>query len=206
MKKETKAVKEKYDRSSFLYDITEYPIEKFLFSKWRKKYIPKLKGNILEIGVGTGKNFPYYNYKHAKVTGIDISKGMLRTAKQRAKNNKNIKLMVMDAQNLKFKNNTFDTIVTTCILCSIPDPVKALKEMKRVLKPKGRIIMIEHVLSKNKFLAFFEKINNPITEFLFGFNINRDTKQNIKKAGLHVIKDKKLAFNDIFRLFIAKKR
>tara|TARA_Y100000310_G_scaffold343455_1_gene451160 strand:+ start:2719 stop:3336 length:618 start_codon:yes stop_codon:yes gene_type:complete len=196
-------VKKKYDRFALFYDISEYPTEKFLFSKWRKKYLSKLKGNILEIGVGTGKNLEYYN-KDAKVIGIDISQGMLEKAKQKA-NASNIKLKVMDAEHLKFKSNSFDYVISTCILCSVPDQVKALKEMRRVLKPKGRVIMIEHVLSKNKLIALFEKIHNPFTRFLFGFNINRDTQKSIKKAGLHIIKDENLALKDVFRLFIAKK-
>jgi ubiquinone/menaquinone biosynthesis C-methylase UbiE len=199
----TKEVEKKYNRFSLIYDLIESPVERFLFQKWRKKYLSKLKGNILEIGVGTGKNLIYYNNK-AKVTAIDISEGMLEKAKNK-QINKEIKLMIMDAQNLKFKSNSFDYIVTTCILCSIPDPVKALKEMKRVLKPNGKILMIEHVLSKNKLIALFEKIHNPITRFFLGVDINRNTKQNIKKSGLQLIKDKNLALKDVFRLFIAKK-
>lgn len=205
MEKQTKSVKKKYDRISFLYDLLDYPCRLLFFKSWRKKYLSGLKGNILEIGVGTGKNLPYYDYKNARVTGIDISEGMLKKAKKRAKGNSRIKLRLMDAQNLEFKKDSFDVIVTTFVLCSIPDPVKSLKEMKRVLKPNGRILMIEHVLSKNKILAFFEHIHNPITKFLFGFNVNRNTKQNIKKSGLRIIKDKNLALKDVFRLFIAKK-
>jgi len=90
-------------------------------------------------------------------------------------------------------------------LCSVPDPVKALKEMKRVCKKNGKIIMIEHMLSKHKLIAFFEHLHNPITRFLFGFNVNRKTDENVKKAGLKIKKIQNMAFFDVFRKIEAKK-
>ena len=92
----------------------------------------------------------------------------------------------MDAENMKFRNNSFDTVLCTFILCSVPNPVKALKEMRRVCKPNGRIIMVEHVLSKNWLIALWQKLHNPITRWLVGININRDTAGNIRKAGIRL--------------------
>ena len=119
--------------------------------------------------------------------------------------NKNIRLMEMDAQNLKFKDNSFDYIICTFVLCSVPDPVKTLKEMKRVVKPNGKILMIEHMLSKNKLIAFYEHIHNPITRFLFGFNVNRKTDENVEKAGLKIRKMQNMALFDVFRKIEAEK-
>ena len=76
--------------------------------------------------------------------------------------------------------------------------------MRRVCKPDGKIIMVEHVLSRNKFIAFLQHIHNPITRFLFGYNVNRDTINNIKKAGLRIIKEENLALNDIFKFVICE--
>ena len=199
---EAKAVEKKYNRFSVVYDALEWPVEKLLFGKWRKKVISAAKGNILEVGVGTGKNLPYYS-KNAKVTGIDISKGMLAKAIKKSKNLKiNCSLLLMNAENTKFSNNSFDTVLCTFILCSVPNPVKTLKEMRRVCKLNGRIIMIEHVLSKNRLIALWQRIHNPITRWLVGVNISRDTAENIRKAGLKIVKEENLAVKDVFKFFV----
>lgn len=199
--KKTQTVQKKYDRFSKIYDALEGGLERKRFSNWRKNLLGNLKGNILEIGVGTGKNLQYY-HKDAKVIGIDLSSKMLSKAKEKLKQlknkNKNKKLLEMDAQNLKFKDNSFDYVVNTFVLCSVPDPVKTLKEMKRVLKNGGKILMLEHTKSKYFVIKVFQHIHNPITKTLFGFNVNRDTIENIKKAGLKP-SYKNMAFFDVFK-------
>jgi demethylmenaquinone methyltransferase/2-methoxy-6-polyprenyl-1,4-benzoquinol methylase len=203
--KATQKTKKRYDRFSRFYDGMEVFVEKRLFKNFRKETLGKLNGKMLEIGVGTGKNLPHYNSK-AEVTGIDLSSGMLEKAKVKGEKLKlDVKLYEMDAQKLKFKNNSFDYVVGSFVLCSIPDPVKALKEIRRVVKPKGKIIFLEHVLSKYKLLAFWEHLHNPITSQVFGFNVNRDTKQNIIKSGLDINYDERLAFFDVFRRFTCSK-
>lgn len=202
---ETERVRGIYDWHSRFYDKTEDLVERMLFSKWRKKYLSLLKGKILEVGVGTGKNLKYYN-KNAKVTGIDFSQGMLNKAIEKSnKLDKNITLLKMDAQQLDFPDNHFDYVITTFVLCSIPDPVKGLREMKRVLKADGYLISLEHVLSTNLIIALFEHLHNPITRYLFGFNVNRNTLANIEKAGFVIDEDTHLKFGDVFRKFKAKK-
>lgn len=197
-----KTVEKKYNRFSIVYDILEWPVEKLLFSRWRKRIIGNANGKVLEVGVGTGKNLPYYS-KKAKVTGIDISKGMLGKAIKKSKKLKiDCRLLLMDAENMKFGNNSFDTALCTFILCSVPNPVKALKEMRRVCKPNGRIIMIEHVLSKNRLFALWQKLHNPITRWLVGVNINRDTIANIRKAGLEIVSEENLAVKDVFKYIV----
>jgi len=203
MKKQndTQSVKGKYDRYSAFYDIVEWPLERFWFSRWRKKVVSNLKGNVLEVGVGTGKNLKYYS-DDAKVTAIDLSSGMLGKAiKESKKFDNNFSLLKMDAEHMRFKDNTFDVVICTFVLCSVPDPIAVAKEMRRVCKKDGKVIMMEHVLSKNRVLAFFQKLHNPITKFLFGFNLDRNTVGHAKKAGFKKIKEKNLvASNDIFKL------
>jgi len=198
--------KEKYNRMARFYDLHTKLAEKLWFIKWRKKFFTPLKGKILEVGIGTGKNIDYYN-KDAKVIGVDFSEKMLEKAKEKLikSGKKNIALKQMDAENLNFKDNSFDYVVTSCVFCSVPDPIKGLEEIRRVLKPRGRLIMIEHVLSKNPIIALIERIHNPLTRFFMGVNINRNTKQNIINANMKIVKDQNLALLDVFRLFIAKK-
>ena len=198
--------KEKYNRLARFYDLHSKLAEKIWFTKWRSQFISPLKGKILEVGIGTGKNIGYYN-KEAEVEGIDFSEKMLQIAEERLvkSGKKNIALKQMDAENLKFGNNSFDYVVTTCVFCSVPNPIKGLEEIRRVLKPTGKLIMIEHVLSKNPVIALIEQTCNSLTKIFMGANINRNTKQNIIQAGMGIAEDRNLALLDVFKLFIARK-
>jgi demethylmenaquinone methyltransferase/2-methoxy-6-polyprenyl-1,4-benzoquinol methylase len=197
--KKTQTVQKKYNRFSRFYNFLERGIEK-KFSTWRKGLLGSLKGKILEVGIGTGKNLPHYN-KNAKVIGIDLSSKMLVRAREKLKllKNKNVKLKLMDAQKLKFKDDSFDFVVCTFVLCSVPNPVKVLKEMKRTCKKDGKILMLEHVLSNYLLIKLFQYVHNPITRTFFGFNVNRDTVGNIKNAGLKINKEVDMAFFDVFK-------
>ncbi len=198
---DTTKVQRKYDRIAKYYDFFESQIEKRLFRRLRRETLGSLSGKILEIGVGTGKNLSYYG-KKAKIVAIDISPNMLERAKNRAKHlGLNLRLHVMDAENLNFTDGKFDYVVATFVLCSVPDPISTLDEMKRVLKPGGKIILLEHVLSSNRLIALWEHIHNPFTSTFLGFNVNRDTRSNIEKAGVEIKRDDSLAFFDIFRRF-----
>ena len=117
----------------------------------------------------------------------------------------NITLKQMDAENLDLENDSFDYVVTSCVFCSVPDPAKGLKEIRRVLKPSGKLIMMEHVLSENALIALIEHINNPISKLLTGVNINRNTRQNVINAGMKITDEKNLALFDVYKLFVAEK-
>ena len=196
----------KYDRAAKLYDFFTSVAEKKWYSKWRREFFTPLTGKILEVGVGTGKSLPSYD-EEAEVTGIDFSKKMLQRSRQKLADleRKNITLKEMNVESLDFPDNSFDYVLTSCVLCSVPNPVAALKEMRRVLKPTGKIIMLEHVLSRNRVIAVIEHIHNPLTRLLLGVNVNRDTGQNVIHAGLQIVEERNLAFGDVFRLFVAGK-
>jgi demethylmenaquinone methyltransferase/2-methoxy-6-polyprenyl-1,4-benzoquinol methylase len=197
------SVLSKYDRISPIYDLMEAPVELFLFRKWRRAVLSDLHGSVLEVGTGTGKNLEYYP-KDCKVTAIDISPKMLEHAKKRMAGMDNISLLVMDAEKLAFADNSFDYVITTFVLCSIPNPVAALREMRRVCKPDGLVINLEHMRSSNRMLTFLENVLNPISVFFMGVNLNRKTVENIKKAGFSVVEEKHLALRDVFRLIRSK--
>jgi len=193
----------KYDRFSHVYDLMETPMELMRYGSWRKEVFSAMEGRVLEVGVGTGKNIPYYP-EDCEVIGIDISSKMLARAKSRAAGKKNVSLFLMDAEHLAFVDDCFDYVITTFVLCSIPDPVAALREMKRVCKPEGEVISLEHMRSSNRMIASVEDLFNPLTRGLTGVNINRRTVENIRKAGLVVIGEKDLAMKDVFRLIRSK--
>lgn len=107
-------------------------MEIMTLKKWRTEVMKELQGDVLEVGVGTVKNIQYYP-DNINVTAIDFSEKMLSKAREKAeKFNKKVKMMQMDAQNMMFSDNSFDCVFTTCVFCSVPDPVKGLNEIKQV--------------------------------------------------------------------------
>jgi ubiquinone/menaquinone biosynthesis C-methylase UbiE len=183
----TNKIRRRYDRISFIYDLMEKPMEAMALKVWRIDLMKELRGKVLEVGVGTGKNIEFYP-DGLDVTAIDFSERMLRKAREKAvKYNKIVDLRLMDVQNMDLADDTFDTAFTTCVFCSVPDPVKGLKEMKRVTKKEGKIILIEHVRSENKVIGTLMDIFNPVVVNLYGANINRRTADNVKKAGFNKI-------------------
>jgi demethylmenaquinone methyltransferase/2-methoxy-6-polyprenyl-1,4-benzoquinol methylase len=193
----------KYNRISPIYELIDLPLELLFFRKWREEALSGLSGKVLEVGMGTGRNLKYYP-TGCFVTGIDNSEGMLEKARERAANMRNVNLLLMDAEHLEFPDNTFDYVVITFVLCTIPDPVKALKEMRRVLKPSGELIALEHVHSSYPLIALFEDLINPFLFFLLGDHTTRHTVKNIEEAGFTIKEAKKLAFKDVFRKIRAK--
>ena len=118
---------------------------------------------VLEVGVGTGLNLPLYP-RDCEVTGIDISEGMLRKADERVRTYgmTNAKLMVMDASKLEFPENSFDRVIATYVISAVPDPVKTLLEMRRVCKPSGHLVILNHFKSDNPVVGLFEKLLAPV--------------------------------------------
>jgi ubiquinone/menaquinone biosynthesis C-methylase UbiE len=157
------------------------------FSKLRSQMLAGVRGKVLDVGTGTGKNLRYYP-AGVELVGIDISPKMLAKAKTRAeKLGLDVDLQVMDVENLQFPDSTFDFIVVTFVFCSVSDPIKGLRELARVVRDDGTILLLEHVRSENRVLGKIMDWLNPEARALFGPNINRRTVENIKRAGLEVV-------------------
>ncbi|AUJ23957.1 class I SAM-dependent methyltransferase [Virgibacillus dokdonensis] len=194
---QTNTIRKRYNRIAGVFGIMDNMIQE----TWRKDVTQQAEGKVLEIGIGTGKNLEYYP-SHVEVTGIDFSPGMLKRAKEKANQlGRTFELLEMDAQNLAFPDNTFDTVITTCVFCSVPDPIKGLKEMKRVTKPTGKILMLEHMRSEHKLIGKLMDILNPIGLHIVGANINRKTIENIQHVGLKIAKEDLLMY-DIFKKLV----
>ena len=202
IEQESQKIKHRYNRISSIYDLIDKPME-HMFSKQRKNMLKEAQGKILEVGAGTGKNFEYYP-DDSEVTAIDFSSKMVKIAKKKAAGLPNIsRVLEMDVENMSFDDNTFDTVITSCVFCSVPHPIIGLKEIRRVCKRGGKILMLEHVKSKKPIIAPLMDIINPIPLHIYGANINRDTVENLHKAGFHNIKVKDL-WLDILKLIIIK--
>ena len=205
MKPDSTAIRKRYDRIAPYFEGMEAVMEGLFFRNWRKRLWAKVEGHhILEVGVGTGKNFDYYP-KDARITAIDFSEQMLKQAEQkRARKNVAVDLQQMDIQSLYFADNSFDTVICSFVFCSVPSAVKGLKEVYRVCKPGGQVLLLEHVVSSNRIIAAVMNLLNPVVVSLVGANINRDTVKNVKACpftSVHV-DDRS---GDIIKLIEAKK-
>jgi ubiquinone/menaquinone biosynthesis C-methylase UbiE len=176
-------IKKRYDRISGIFDFMDRMIKK----EWREDLLSGLHGKVLEVGVGTGANISHYPADVTSLTGIDFSPGMLRYAKEKAARSRMpITLLEMDAQSMSFPDNSFDYVIVTCVLCSVPDPVAGLREIRRVCKPGGRVLLLEHMRSEQPIAGFLMDILNPVIVRMWGANINRRTMLSIEKAGFVV--------------------
>ena len=196
--------KKRYDRLAPFYDLFEALMESWRFALWRARLKENIRGpRALEVGIGTGKNIKFYP-QGVDITGIDFSHRMLQRARKRAKNMRhNVDLMEMDVQKLRFSDHSFDTVFATFVFCSVPDPVQGLMEMRRVCKPDGRLLLLEHMRPENPFLARLFDFLAPLVVRITGANINRKTIENIRRAGWQIETEEHLSGN-IVRWIVAR--
>ncbi len=204
--KATEIAKRRYNRIAPIYDFMESLVERSRFSKWRELLWSQVEGShILEVGVGTGKNFPHYP-ANVEITAVDFSEKMLKRAKNKAYRQKiKVNLQQMDVQYLEFEDNTFDTVAASFVFCSVPDPVRGLMEVGRVCKLGGKVVLLEHIISANRILGWLMNIANPLVVQINGTNINRRTVENVTKANLLVEQVTDLGAG-IFKLIEARKK
>jgi ubiquinone/menaquinone biosynthesis C-methylase UbiE len=151
----------------------------------KRRLFAKMRGATLMVAAGTGNDFKFFP-PNMRVVAIDISPKMLERATRKAATySGSIELREMDVCALEFPDSTFDTVATAFTFCSVPKPVIGLRELRRVLKPDGQLIMIEHVRSAIGPLGIFMDIMTPLTSRV-GPSLNRDTVGNVQKAGFRL--------------------
>ena len=146
----TERQRQVWDRRAPSYDRWMRFMDRLLFSDGRAWVCARACGDVLEVGIGTGRNLPFYS-DDVRLTGIDLSEQMLAVARRRARElGRAVNLRQGDAQQLPFPDAAFDTVVCALSLCSIPDDRKAVAEMERVLRPGGRLLLLDHVPANSR--------------------------------------------------------
>lgn len=163
------------------------PLEKKLIISWRKKLLLDAKGEVLEIGSGTGINFPLYENCH--VTALEPNLHMIvKSESRKAQANVPITIVEGIGEVLPFNNEQFDTVVITLVLCSVQNPEQTLSEVKRVLKPDGKILILEHVEMEQPLFKGLQNIMTPLWKKVWdGCHLNRNTEKTLVNNGLHII-------------------
>ncbi len=176
-----------------------HKVEEKVFATRRKSLLGSLHGKVLDVGSGTGANFPWFS-ADAEVIALEPNDKMLEIARKKIPEGANITLVhggVGDGKTV-FPENSFDYIVTTLVLCTIPDQELAFKMFKKWLKPEGRLLLIEHIRALKKHIAVMQDVFNPAWKAVAdGCNMNRSTDQAIKKAGFKPVNENyfKLGFD-----------
>jgi phosphatidylethanolamine/phosphatidyl-N-methylethanolamine N-methyltransferase len=150
--------------------------------------------HVLEVGVGTGLSIPHLP-PEVQFTGIDLSEKMLNRAKERvAQMGRNsIQLLQMDATHLDFPDNTFDHVLAAYFISTVPDPVRCVEEMKRVCKPGGHLVFVNHFKSTNKFIGAVDELFSPLC-YRIGFHMNLDLHKLLADTGLEAETLKRVDF------------
>jgi len=202
---ETDFVAGVYEKLASVYDLTFGPA----LHPGRVEAIRRMDirpgDRVLEVGVGTGINAGLYPVD-CSVTGIDLSSSMLEKARDRVfrKEVRNLRLLQMDAANLKFADDSFDIVYAPYVISVVPDPVAVAREMRRVCRPGGRIIILNHFRSKNPVMAWVERIISPFTIHI-GFKSDLDLPAFLAQAELEPISIQKVNVPRIWSLVTCSK-
>jgi ubiquinone/menaquinone biosynthesis C-methylase UbiE len=195
---------ERYERIAAFYDLLDLPFEYGRYRKIRPLMFEGLSGRLLDAGVGTGRNFPFYP-PTAEVIGIDQSPAMLaRAERRRGSAAAPVTLRRMDVTRLDYPDHYFDAAVATFLFCVLPDElqVPALKELGRVVKPGGLIRLLEYTRPSGAIRRTITKIWEPWVYWAYGAGFNRRTEEHVPEAALQLI-DSRFVAGDLIKIITA---
>ena len=201
---ETNRIRRLYDDRAATYDRSLGLLERFALGPFRAAYGSLLRGHVLEVAIGTGLNVPFYSSAVTSAVGADLSREMLRQARLNAAGaSVPIAFVQADAEALPFPDDSFDTVGISLALCTVPDPAVALRELGRVCRPHGRVILLEHVRSSAPPIAVAQRVLSPLNERAIGCHLDRDTFGLARSLGFSLEEVRGRLFGSV-RLGIAK--
>ncbi len=183
-REELRRLQAKYAITAWFYDVLDFPWE-LQYRRWRPGLFEDVRGCVLEAGVGTGRNLPYYR-PEASVTGIDLCRAMLRRAARRGRHAVcQFQLCQEDATTMEsIPSGHFDWVVSTFLCCVLPDHLQplAIQQFERILKPGGRFRLLEIVYSKEPRLRRRQEFLAPFVEMAYGARFDRHTLEHVRRA------------------------
>ena len=194
-----------YQRIARWYDLLDAPFERKRYQAIRPLLFAGLSGRILDAGVGTGRNIPFYP-QDGDMLGIDLSPAMLtRASRRRDEVGRDVALMEMDVMHTSFEDNSFDAVVSTFLFCVLAPEhqLPALKELARICKPDGEIRLLEYSYSKNPMKRFIMRLWAPWVRFAYGAAFDRNTYLYLEEAGFEETENYFLV-DDIIRFIVAR--
>ena len=198
---ETRSAIRKWDRAAATLDVGARG-EHLRYGAYKRHLFSRAEGRTLLVAAGTGLDFKYLP-DGLEVVAIDFSSEMLHRARERlAESAAPLALAQSDVTRLAFQGGSFDTILTSCTFCSVPDPGAGLRELRRVLRPGGRLLMFEHVRPSSRYLGAMMDLINPLVRTV-GPEINRRTAESIRAAGFRIVREVNV-FLDMVKLFEAE--
>ncbi len=186
MKFSTQELACKYDRFARWYDWVEEMPNLLGVSRLRHRLVARASGKVLEVAVGTGQNLRYYP-RGCQIIAVDLSREMLKIARKRAeKLSIDVSLLLADAQALPFSDHSFDTVVSSLSTCTFPEPVIALREMARVCRTDGRVLLLEHGRSNREWLGRWQDRREDSFAKQLGCHWNREPLKIVRLANLRI--------------------
>jgi len=189
-----------FEQIPWLYDACCAVMEPLGLGRWRRWLVGGAQGRTLDLGCGTGRNLPLFDAR-IRVIGLDPAREPLVAARRRAPR---VALVQGDAQALPFRDGVFDTVVSGLVFCSVPDPARALAEVKRVLAAGGTLRMLEHVRAAGRLKGRMQDRAQPVwTRLSGGCHPNRETERTVEAAGFRIDGATRRAKGDM-RRFVAR--
>ena len=208
MREENLSLRAKYNITALFYDILDYPWER-IYRKWRPILLGDLRGNVLEAGVGTGRNFEHY-HKSVHLTGVDLSDVMLKKASKKArKAHCDIELVHDDASVMAHvQSDHYDWVISTFLCCVMPDKFQpsALEQFSRVLKSGGKFKILEMIYSQDKKIRRRQERFTGFVEKVYGARFDRHTLQYIEDSDELIITKKHFLKDDVYLLIEGEKK
>jgi ubiquinone/menaquinone biosynthesis C-methylase UbiE len=193
-----------WDRHARGYDRQMGRLERLMGDDGRAWVCSQASGDVLEVAIGTGRNLPFYP-DSIRLTGIDLSPQMLAIARRRAQAlGRAVELREGDAQALGFPDASFDTVVCTFSLCGIPDERRAIAEMRRVLRPGGRLLLVDHVAGSAWPARAVQRLLELVTVPLGNEHFLRRPLEQVRAAGLEIQRQERFKLGIIERLAARK--